>query len=114
MRPVLITFILSLLNLGRGVQRFHSLLLSAPSPAPMFIWVSSLHGPQPGSDPAEGTAGWGAARGARGARAGAHPAPAPLPAAGTASDAPRHKGALSADSVQLTDKTTTTTKGTYG
>lgn len=62
-------------------------------------------------DPAESTDGRGKRRGAR---AGAHPAPAPLPAAGTASDAPRHKGTLSAHSVQLTDKTTTTTKGTYG
>lgn len=48
--------------------------------------VSPLRGPQPGSVPAEGTAGWGVARG------GGRGDPGPVPAAGTASDAPRHKG----------------------
>lgn len=74
MRPVLITFILSLLNLGCGFQSFHSYYSALPALYPhhrYLFGVSPFHGPQPGSDPAEGTAGWEVARG--GGRGGPGP-----------------------------------------
>lgn len=60
MRPVLITFILSFLRLGRGAESFHPLLPSAPSrplpPASIFNW--GVPPPRP-TDPAESVDGWG-------------------------------------------------------
>lgn len=112
MWPVLITFILSFLSLGRGAESFHRVLPSGPSRRyPQHGYLFGVF-PQIPRSPQTARVRTGGDR--RGARAGAHPAPAPVPAARTASDAPRHKGTLPAHSVQLTDKTTTTTRGTYG